>query len=264
MVQSNLNRFARIPDRIWQDQKLIRLARNWRQLLAAKLSNQNFDNIELRNGVILKAPPEIALNFLFHEIWIDEVYAPSGYEINDGDTVVDIGANIGVFAMYAATRALGVKVKSYEPFPKNAEYFRANLEASKLDNVEFYQLAVAGSNGSRTLHVEDAWILHSLADKDSAEKGLDVECITLDKVFADVDRCDLLKLDCEGSEYEILYSASNETFGRISRIVCEFNNIDSERKNGTSLGSFLAQKGFEVEAIGPQEDESGFFCAKRV
>ena len=258
-----LARLSRIPKRLLDDLKIIWIAQNWREILRAKINRKPLSLIRLRNGVVLRSPGQVSLDFLFHEIWIDEVYAPPGYEIKNGDTVVDIGANIGVFATYAATSASGVKVKSYEPFPKNAEYFRVNLDASKLENVEFHQTAVADSEGVRTLHLDDAWILHSLTEKGSSENGMDVDCTTLDKVFEDIDSCGLLKLDCEGSEYEVLYSASDSTVSKISRIVCEFNNVDDDRKNGAALRDFLLTKGFEIDPSGPLDGESGFICARK-
>ena len=258
-----LARLSRIPKRLLDDLKIIRIADNWREILRAKLNRNPISLAVLRNGVVLRSPNQVSLEFLFHEIWVDEVYAPTGYAIHDDDTVVDIGANIGVFAMYAATRADRVRVKSYEPFSENARYFRTNHNASKLQNIEFHQMAVADSDGVRTLHVNDAWILNSLTEKGSSEKGVDVDCTTLDKVFEDIENCGLLKLDCEGSEYEVLYAASDSTFSKISRIVCEFNNVDDDRKNGAALSDFLLSKGFEIDPSGRLDGESGFICARK-
>lgn len=259
----NTKRLARLPNRIQQDLKIIRLAKNWRTILVAKASNRPFFSIRLRNGIVLNSPPEVSLNFLFQEIWLDEFYSPPGYEIKSNETVVDIGANIGVFAMYAATRAENVRVFSYEPFPKNAEFFRANQADSRASNVVFRATAVADTPGRRTLRVKDSWILHSLTDKNSNEKGIEVECVSLDQIFEDIEHCDLLKLDCEGGEYEILYSASNESLGKIKRIVCEFNVLNSDEKNGEALNRFLLDNGFIVDMLRSLDDSSGFICARR-
>ncbi len=259
-----MGKLARIPKRISQDLKIIRQVANWRDVLSAKRSGQLLSSIRLRNGVVLNSPKEVDLNFLFHEIWLDEFYAPTGYDIGSGETVIDIGANIGVFALYAATRASGVEVSSFEPFPKNAEYFIGNKEASNVSNIKFYQLAIGDGFGTRTLHVDDSWILHSLTDKSSNESGLKVQCIPLDKAVKDVgEQCDLLKLDCEGGEYEILYSASDETLTQIKRIVCEFNILDRQSRNGAALRDFLSKKGFHVDMLVLLDETCGFICAKR-
>jgi len=147
----------RITQRITHDQKIIRLVRNWREFLVAKLNRGDFKRLELRNGVIFETPDEMDLNFLFHEIWLDEIYGGKGYEIGPDDTVIDIGGNIGVFAAYAASRADEVKVYSFEPFPKNAEYFLSNMAKSGLSNVTLQNQAVAGQPGTRTLRDANSW-----------------------------------------------------------------------------------------------------------
>jgi len=264
LLNMDLRRISRIPNRVWQDLKIIRLVKNWREILIAKSARRPYLSIRFRNGLILNSPPEVMLDFLFHEIWIDEFYAPANYETTSGETVIDIGGNIDVFALWAATRAKGVKVYSYEPFPANAGYFEANVKASEIDNVKFYPVAVAGSEGKRILRVEDSWILHSLVEDGSDDvKGLEVNCTSLDNAMAEIEQCDFLKLDCEGGEYDILYSASPETLKKIKRVVCEFNVADSETKNGEGLRDFLSANGFAVETFKPLGEGCGMICARR-
>lgn len=259
----SLARLRRIPERVRDDLKIIRLVKNWHEILSAKLAGRKISMIQLRNGVVFNAPDAVDLDFLFHEIWIHEFYAPAGYEIGPNQTVVDIGGNIGVFAMYAATKAPGVTVLAFEPFPQNAEFFAANREASGADRVNLSSVAVAADRGSRTLRVEDAWILHSLVDRDSEATGLTVESIPLDDIIADLPACHLLKLDCEGGEYEILYSASDRSLAKIARIVCEFNVLDFDRRNGYALCDFLRKKGFEIDDIKMLGPSSGFISARQ-
>ena len=252
-----------MPKRVLHDLKIIKLTKNWKEILVAKSTNRQLSSIRFRNGIVLNSPPEVNLDFLFQEIWVDEIYAPPGYEIHANDVVFDIGANIGVFALYAATRADGVKVKSFEPFQGNAKFFLKNQRESRVENIEFFPQAVAGTSGTQNLNVHESWMLHSLTDKDSGETGIEVDCVSLDYVFKDIVQCDLLKLDCEGGEYEILYPASKETFSKIMRIVCEFNVLDSEKRNGEVLCDFLVKSGFVVDTLKPLNETTGFICAKR-
>ncbi len=259
----DLKRLLRLPSRVIDDLKIIKLVENWRDVLQAKSRHDSVLSIKLRNGVVLNSPKEVSLNFLFHEIWIDEFYAPRGYAIKADETIVDIGANIGVFAVWAATRAHNVKVKSYEPFPQNSEYFRSNVKESSLKNIEFHSVAVADEIGVRTLKVENSWILHSLTDRNADGTGIEVECVSLDSILSEVKRCDFLKLDCEGGEYEILYAASDDTLNKVKRIVCEFNVLDRLNNNGEALSAFLLDKGYFVDEIRMLEGECGLICAKR-
>lgn len=259
----NLSKLKRLPKRLSDDLKIMRLARNWSEILGAKIRQTPLRSVRLRSGVVLDSPPQVSLNFLFHEIWIDEFYGPSGYEIAPGQTVVDIGANIGVFAAWAATRARDVKVVAYEPFPATAECFRSNMAASGLACVEFHQAAVGDRQGKRTLNISDSWILHSLAVIGASAGSIEVDCVTLDGVLTDVDTCDFLKLDCEGSEYEVIYPASFDTLAKVGRIVCEFNNLDGAGRNGAGLADFLTSNGFNVDVLRPLDVGSGLLCARR-
>jgi len=84
---------------------------------------------------------------------VRRVYNPGGYEIRDGQTVIDIRANVGVFAAYAASRGSRVRVFAYEPFPENVNWLRRNIEDSGLKNVEIRPQAVAARPGNRKLRV---------------------------------------------------------------------------------------------------------------
>jgi len=255
-----LARLKRIPKRITEDMAIWRLARNWREVLSAKFGRRPIGKLILRNGVSLSSPPQVDLNFLFHEIWIDKIYSPPGFDVHDGDTVIDIGGNIGVFALYAASNARSVVVHSYEPFPSNAKAFSENLEASDVGDVAVHQLGVAGTSGRRSLTVSDSWVTHSLSSANENGGGIEIETTTLDEIMHEVGRCDLLKIDCEGSEYEIFRAASPETFSKINKIVCEYHNRPDG--SGDELRSLFEQHGFEIKEFRALDEETGLICAR--
>jgi FkbM family methyltransferase len=258
-MTSSVSKLLRIPGRIADDAKIIKLVANWKEFLAAKLHGRNINRLYLRNGVTIETPDEMDLNFLFHEIWLDEIYGPKGFEIADDNTVIDIGGNIGVFAIYAATRALNVQVFSFEPFPKNAEYFRSNIEKSHLDkSVNLQNIAVAGQNGKRTLRIATSWGCHSLtAGNDVGD--LEVDCTTLNDIISNVKTCNFLKIDCEGGEYEILRNASEPTLRSIERIASEYHN--NEQGTGPELRKFLEEKNFRINRFDEIDERSGMLYA---
>lgn len=258
----DLERLKRLPRRIIQDTEIIAITKNWREILKAKISRKPITKIEFRNGVVLNSPDEVNLMFIFHEIWLDKIYSPKGYEIKPNETVVDIGGNIGVFALFAATRENGVYVHSFEPFPANAKFFKQNLDDSHIKNIVFHNLAVADKSIERVLQIEDSWLNHSLIDQDSKTDGIVVKCISLDEALAKVAVCDLLKLDCEGSEYEILYSCSSDSIKKIKKIVGEFHNVDNETRNGEGLRKFLKNNGYQIDVFYSLDNKSGIICAR--
>lgn len=259
-MNPSIQRLSRIPARLSDDLKIMRLVKNWGSLLKAKLDKTDFRRIDLRNGVRLESPVEMDLNFIFHEIWIEEIYTYPGYELKDGDVVIDIGGNIGVFATYAATRAPNVRVFAFEPFPKNAEYFLKNVEQSGLSgSVELRNVAVAGNNDPRKLRVANSWGCHSLADAEGSAGDIEVACTTLDQILNDTKRCDFLKIDCEGGEYEILLNAAPETLQRIHRVVMEYH--DTENGSGNDLKGFFEKHRFRVDVFEKLDETTGVLSA---
>ena len=114
--------------------------------------------------------------------------------------MIDVGANLGMFAAFAATRADHVRVYAYEPSRVVSEYLLRNVEASRLGNVEVVREAVAGSAGSRPFVEGCNRLLGQLGHPGS--EGEPVRCRGLEDVFVahGLKRCDLLKLDCEGAD----------------------------------------------------------------
>lgn len=260
-----LARLGRIPARVYRDAWLISKLENWREALSAEWHRTPLHRVILRSGIVLNGPETIELAFLFQETWWRQIYSPPGYEIGKGETVIDIGANIGVFSTYAATRAPGVQVYSYEPFPENVKFLRQNVTASGLTNVRIHQQAVSAETGVRHLQVDsNDWIMHSLfGEPNEAEPGLTVDCISFDEVLNSngIEYCDLLKVDCEGSEYEILQRCAPETLRRVRRIVGEYHEGPHIEGTGEELCRFLESNSFRIERF-ESNVGCGEFCAR--
>lgn len=256
----NLERLSRIPARIRQDIETIRLVKNWREVLSAKLFGGSLQKINFRDGIVLESPPEVDLLFLFHEIWIDKIYDLKGYEIRKGYKIIDIGGNIGAFALYAAGREKDISIRAYEPFPENAEFFTKNVEVSNLEGIKVYQEAVAGAEGERVLQVDDSWVRHSLSENGAETGGIRVPATSLDSILEETRHCDLLKIDCEGGEYEIFYGAKPETLRMIDRIVCEYH--DGPAGNGEELKKFFEANSFEVDTFRSFDETTGLLLLR--
>ena len=67
-------------------------------------------------------------DFLYKEIFEGDGYLRHGLSIRDGDVVFDVGANIGIFAVFAGTRVSNARVYAFEPIPPVFDVLRANME----------------------------------------------------------------------------------------------------------------------------------------
>ena len=82
----------------------------------------------------------------------------------------------------------------------------------------------------------------------SNTKGIRVPCISLTHIYKDnqLDGIDLLKMDCEGSEYDIIYNTSPELIQKINRMVVEVHDMDDRQNNIHFFTAYLQKLGFSV------------------
>lgn len=182
-------------------------------------------HLALRGGLVIHARPEDDGFGLFWEIIAERCYTGRVfYRPQPEHTVVDIGANIGVFVLECQRRAPGIRVHAVEPAPTTVAQLRANLEANRLaERVTVHELAVSDAEG--TLHLTPGADLtgHQVLNKRGA--GPEIPAVTLDGLFAraGIERCDLLKIDTEGAEMDIVHGASPEVWPRVGRVVIEYH-----------------------------------------
>ena len=195
--------------------------------------------------------------FNFSEILLYDTYRLSSLASPVG-TVVDLGANIGLFAVAMMDRA--DRVISVEPVPENRRIAERNLAAGA-ENVRLLPYAMAARSGlSKTLFVSSTEpSMHSeyasLGHRTSAAAGtIEVESLSLVDLFAreSVERCDLLKCDIEGSEYDVLLSAPKDLLERVDRIAMEVHVHlrPGEPDRWPSLRAHLHDAGFQIEVDG--------------
>jgi FkbM family methyltransferase len=206
----------------------------------------------MRMGAVLNTRRNRSDLHMIDENWAFRKYEYFGYEVRPGDVVVDIGANIGSFAVYAAAARRAGRVIAFEPHPGNFSLLSRNVEENGLGQVvTCVNEAVSGSPG-QVLLLEDAGNFggHSLAATGlaSAETAtaFKVRCGTLEETFErfGLTRIDYLKIDCEGAEYEILEATPESIFRRIGRVSMEYHRRPGRRVE--ELGEILERYGFRV------------------
>lgn len=173
------------------------------------------------------------------ETFFDQVYGAGLRSIRRRrkPVVVDIGGYIGDFSLYAA-KYLDATVIVYEPVPENYE-LAENRRQNPWADLRIWNRAVATTDEVAINLERDGNDLHasSYLYKRTNERIV-VPASRLDDVFAEnnVERIDLLKIDCEGGEYDILGTARDETLERIENIVLDYHGIkDWQRKLDTML-----------------------------
>ena len=183
------------------------------------------------------------------EVFLREEYG----RIADGATILDLGANIGAFSVYAATSARDVKIWAYEPLADFHALLAKNVQINRLgDAIRCFNCAVGAEAGPRQLIVEnEAFSFPTLLAGVRAGRRVEVACAPLIEILDSngLKHVDLVKMDCEGSEYEILYGAPDACFERIREIRMEYHNLAAERCNVRDLIAFLRDRNYNITMV---------------
>jgi FkbM family methyltransferase len=232
--------------------RLLRNIANWPLFFAVKLGlvRRNPFLFVTRRGIRI----EVWLRLLqtFKEIFMDEGYLRDlPLPLPENPTVIDIGANAGYFSLFALSRFDGARVYSFEPIPANFRLLQRNRELNPGQRWFCAQKAVSGQAGEALLAFDSTDEFSTgatvIAERGAIQKDrIRVPAVTLPEILEEngLERCDLIKIDCEGGEYGILYPCSPELLARFDRMALEVHVGPGPEQNVDALESFLRKNGF--------------------
>lgn len=139
-------------------------------------------------------------------------YHLENISLREGTVVFDIGANIGTFSMMAKKSYPTATIFAIEPHPENFTLLQKNAPFAISR-----QMAVTGRTGSVRFQATGSPIGFRV-QKDGV---LTVPSMSLDELTAQCDSIDLVKMDVEGSEYDIFQHISPETFRKVAHFLVE-------------------------------------------
>lgn len=233
---------------------------NWREVLPRASSGKPVTEIRLRRGPVIAGTPQHSLWPHFSDIWYHRSYTRFA-SIPGNSAVVDVGANVGVFSLFAARMAR--VVYALEPSSSNFSLLKSNT--AHAHNVVPLNVACGSQDGRASLDVGSDPVSFSLAAQSPSANRETVEVVNLATLFDryNIARCDFLKLDCEGCEFEIILDSDPNLLGRVDRIVMEYHDHLSARFSHTDLLRALRQLGFETTAYNPN-GTYGMIAARRL
>ncbi|MCW4019539.1 MAG: FkbM family methyltransferase [Candidatus Bathyarchaeota archaeon] len=168
--------------------------------------------------------------------------------LKEGDVALDIGANIGYYAL-TESRIVGEKGKVYavEPVQENFDLLKKNVTLNSLKNVGSFRFAFGGSTKRGKIYVSESVNLCAM-DKDSVGGVIvgeeDVQVETVDSFLKDKQYPQLIRMDVEGYEYEIFKGMPKTLKGDV-RILIELHpRILREKLD--ALFQILEQNNFRV------------------
>jgi len=217
--------------------------------------------------------------FTMYEVFVKDVY--QDLKIKPNDIVLDVGAHVGMFSLYAQEKG-AKQIYAFEPTPSTFKYTSKNL--GKFKNVKTFNYAMSGHNGhipfiivgastvcSSYENINNKQEVTGLVDNDT-KKTIQIPCMNF-HTFADnneVDRIDVMKIDCEGGENDIFPTISDDYLKyRIRKLYMEVHNFLPEKEDNINfcLGMVnrLKSLGYEVTTKdGMMEGELGEMFAERM
>lgn len=203
--------------------------------------------LELQNGCRFKVRSLMDI-WIVKETCLDRAYESAATPIQDGWTVIDVGAGLGDFAVSVAHEHPHCRIYAYEPFPESYALLQENLRLNSVDHVRAFPFAVGARSGEMSLFVTGAAVQHTTTNTARSAQAVSVQGLGLDDVFEmnAISRCDFLKIDCEGGEFDLLFHASEETLRKTRNICLEYHDGFTKFSH-TDLVNYLQQRGFQVK-----------------
>jgi len=237
---------------------LIKNIKNWFLYFLAKNNPEKLYKFVGKNGIEFWVTKEIMP--IFKEIYMENLYEVDfiTQKIHTkSPVVVDIGANVGYAATFLLSHFPEAQVISFEPLPSNFELLSENQKLNSHKNWQVVQMAVAKDEGELILFYQKSKKFTPIAsvwkdfERENTE-NMSIKTLGLADIFVKfaITKIDLLKIDCEGAEYDILYHCPQEILQKIQLIAMETHQGKSDVENQQAMVVFLEKNGFMVHTQG--------------
>lgn len=231
---------------------------NWHSYLLYKATGKKRADFlfKLQNNHIVKVPKGLIPEF--KESFFAETYTsglPKELLKQKGAVIIDIGANVGFFTLFVLSKFDTPKVISFEPIAKNFNRLRQNVGSLANPSLRLVNKAVSSTEGEIKIMLDrsaDYTTSATIFSHTNEKDAVTISSTTLPKIIEDfaLQKIDLLKLDCEGAEYGILYTTPPALFDKINCIALETHPGTREEESTTALASYLKTLGYQVKIKG--------------
>jgi FkbM family methyltransferase len=226
-------------------------------LMRSRLSRRRM-LLKVRNGMEIECRADEFAPFL--EVFVALSYDIPGLDWSTVRTIVDIGANVGMATLWYASQAPNARILAVEPSREAARLLRGNIARNGLEHrIIVEAVALGRERGTAVLDTSGSTITGRVR---SGGPGLNVPVWTLSDVLRkhDLEHVDVLKIDCEGSEYDI-FDGAVDVLPNVARIIGEFDTVDD--RGPSDLKRMLESAGFEVRLDPEASGLRGYFTAMR-
>ena len=175
-------------------------------------------------------------------------------DIQNNDNIVDIGANIGYYAILESIIAENGKIYAIEPIPKSMQILRKNSELNKRINIEFFTMGIGREDGELSINIYDKSNYASFTNNPHTKviSTHKVQMMRLDKFLSTFVKTSptYIRMDVEGFETEIIGGMQNllESFQPF-KLFIEIHPFLITHEDLIAMIDTLKNNGFKIRAI---------------
>lgn len=218
------------------------------------------------------------VDFLVREIFETQEYLRSTVRLHDGDCVFDVGANIGLFTLFAEQLHQRLSIYAFEPvepvftllrlntrlYSSSAKLFNYGLSWKSQQDVPFVYYPHCSILSGRFADESDYAVVKAYIRQQQEDAGLSEELLngllenrlerqtvpcqlkTLSEVLNEehVEQIDLLKIDVEKSEMDVLAGIREDDWSKIRQIVVEVHDVEGRREQVVEI---LQRHGYTLD-----------------
>ncbi|PZD72377.1 hypothetical protein C1752_03605 [Acaryochloris thomasi RCC1774] len=185
--------------------------------------------------------------------WFEDEMEFWRHWLQPGMTVIDVGANVGVYTFSAAKRVGSEgRVIAVEPFSGCIRCLEETRLVNQFDWVTIYAGAASDRNGTSYLSLNSASELNELVAEENAPDGAEkVNCFTLDEICnrENLQQIDFLKIDAEGHELSVL--AGSKTLLAKFKPIILYENIAGSQGSNLEVTNYLKKEGYQIHGYQP-------------
>jgi len=198
-------------------------------------------------------------------------------EIEKGDVVYDVGANTGLYTLFAAKACPDGEVIAFEPYPPNLGLLKQDVARNQLQNVEIVDMALSDSVGSIEFSQpdkDDVGYGSSAIEATESEATIEAPTTTGDQLIADgeIPAPSVVKIDVEGSEPLVLEGLETTLSASSCRAVyCEVHlpgadkrpSVEDFGSSPEDIRNRLKEFGFTVKVLDSRGENEIFYKAHK-
>ena len=200
---------------------------------------------------------------VFTEIWLDNAYLQN-FGLKSNCTIIDIGSHVGMFSILCSQKFPNSKIFTFEPDKDNFKNQIKHMKMNKIKNVFSNNCAVSNITGEQEFFINDSdFAGHSLIKK--SNKSVKIKSIKLEDILQEnkIKKCDLIKIDCEGAEYDIVMDMTEKDLNKIENFCIEYENLNNVKYTIKDLVEKLQSNNFIVQ-LKKISENSGYLFAKKI